>query len=338
MATRWLSAVLSIAALALLWPVIPWVLVAVWTALSARHVQLPLARLFGERPRVAAVLTVLMLTLLVVPAALLLVSLVADAIALVQQLLTSDRAHDLLERLVRQGDGGEPGSPDVIGMVMEQSERAWLVGRRIAGTAIRGVVGLFILVSGTYVFLTDGERWYVWLEAHAPIEQAAVRRLASAFAETGRGLFVGIAGAGIAQALAATAVYLAIGVPQPFALGLLTLVFSVIPAVGTAMVWLPVAAGLALTGRPAAAVVLVVAGVAVIGTLDNILRPYLSRRGHLQIPSFVVLLSMFGGIELMGAWGVIMGPLIVRLAKEMLEIRESSRHHDGAAVDPSASR
>lgn len=325
---------LSVAALALLWPVIPWVLVAAWTALSARHVQLPLARLFGERPRVAAVLTVLMLTLLVVPAALLLVSLVTDAIALVQQLLTSDRAHDLLERLVRPADGGDPGSPDVIGMVMEQSERAWLVGRQIAGTAMRGFVGLFILVSGTYAFLIDGERWYAWLETHAPIGRTSVRRLANAFEETGRGLFVGIAGAGLAQGLAATAVYLAIGVPQPFALGLLTLVFSVIPAVGTAMVWLPVAAGLALTGRPGAAVVLVVAGVALIGTLDNILRPLLSRRGHLQLPSFVVLLSMFGGIELMGGWGVVMGPLIVRLAKETLEIRESSHRLDGAVVDP----
>lgn len=269
-------------------------------------------------------MTVLMLTLLVVPAALLLVSLVADAIALVQQLLTSGRAHDLLERLVRPADGAEPGSPDVIGMLMEQSERAWWVGRRIAGTAMRGVVGLFILVSGTYVFLTDGERWYVWLETHAPIARASVRRLASAFEETGRGLFVGIAGAGMAQALASTAVYLAIGVPQPFALGLLTLLFSVIPAVGTAMVWLPVATGLALTGRPGAAAVLVIAGVALIGTLDNILRPYLSRRGHLQLPTFVVLLAMFGGIELMGGWGLIMGPLIIRLAKEMLEIRESS--------------
>ncbi len=316
--------VLSIAALALLWPFAPWVLVAAWTALVARRIQLPLARRLGERPRIAAALTVVLLALLVVPAALLLASLVGDAIVLVQQLMRSDRAHELLERLVRPAPGGDPGAQDILGIVMEQSERAWSVGRQVAGTAMRGLIGVFILVSGTYVFLTDGARWYLWLETHAPLAPASVRRLANAFEETGRGLFVGLAGAGMAQALAATAVYLALGVPQPLALGALTLVFSVIPAVGTALVWIPVAAGLALTGRHGAAAVLVVAGLALIGTLDNILRPYLSRRGHLQLPAFVVLLAMFGGVELMGGWGVIMGPLIVRLAREMLEIRQQA--------------
>jgi len=315
---------LSIGALVLLWPFVPWVIVAAWTALAARRVQVPLARRLGDRPRIASVATVVMLTLLVVPAALLLASLVVDAVSLVQQLLSSGRAHDLLERLVQPTDSGAPGSTDILGMLMDQSERAWSVGRRIAGTAVRGVIGVFILVSGTYVFLTDGHGWYRWLETHAPIAPSSMQRLAAAFAETGRGLFVGLAGAGIAQAVAATVVYVALGVPQPLALGFLTLVFSVVPAIGTAMVWVPVAAGLALTGRAGAAVVLVIAGVALIGTLDNLLRPYLARRGHLQLPTFVVLLAMFGGIELMGGWGVLIGPLLVRLAKEMLEIRESA--------------
>jgi predicted PurR-regulated permease PerM len=322
-ATRWLTIGLSIAAVALLWPFIPWVLVAAWIALAARRVHVPLARRLGSRPGLAAVITVAMLTLLVIPAALLFASLVVDAIALVQQLLTTERAHDLLARLVRPTEGEHPASPDVLGLLMQQSERAWSVGRMVAGTAMRGVVGLFILVSGTYVFLIDGDGWYLWLEANAPIARTSTRRIAAAFAETGHGLFVGLAGAGIAQALAATVVYVAIGVPQPFALGLLTLVFSVVPAVGTAMVWVPVAAGLALTGRPGAAAALVIAGVTLIGTLDNLLRPYLSRRGHLRLPTFVVLLAMFGGIELMGAWGVILGPLIVRLAREMFDIRSA---------------
>ena len=68
-----------------------------------------------------------------------------------------------------------------------------------------------------------------------------------------------------------------------------------------------------------------------IGTLDNLLRPYLSRVGHLQLPTFVVLVSMFGGIELMGGWGVVVGPLVVRLAKEALDILESSRAPENRA-------
>ncbi|MBW3550984.1 MAG: AI-2E family transporter, partial [Proteobacteria bacterium] len=90
--------------------------------------------------------------------------------------------------------------------------------------------------------------------------------------------------------------------------------------IGTAIVWIPVAAGLALTGRPSAALSLAVVGVAVIGTVDNVARPWLAHRGKLQLPTWVVLVSMFGGIELIGAWGLLLGPLLVRLAKEALVI------------------
>ncbi|MCE9572900.1 MAG: AI-2E family transporter, partial [Deltaproteobacteria bacterium] len=97
------------------------------------------------------------------------------------------------------------------------------------------------------------------------------------------------------------------------------------PAVGTAMVWIPIAAGLALTGRPGAAIILAVAGVVVIGTIDNLVRPVLARRGHLQLPSYVVLIAMFGGIEVMGGWGLLVAPLVVRLAKEALLILREAR-------------
>lgn len=311
----------------------PWLIIATWTAIFARSVHVPLARRLGNRPRLAAVVTVVALTLLSVPAALLLTSIVADAVALLQRLIASDRAQELFAQLVRTDDGHARPASDLVEIVVNQSERAWSIARQIAGTAMRGVIGLFILLSGTYVFLIDGDRWYLWIETRAPISRASVRRLASAFEETGRGLIIGMAGAGIAQAVVATIIYVAIGVPQPFALGLLTLVFSVLPAFGTAIVWVPVAAGLALTGRPAAAVILVIAGIALIGSIDNIVRPYLARRGHLQLPTFVVLVSMFGGIELIGGWGVIVGPLVVRLAKETLEILETC--DADSAIQPS---
>lgn len=282
-AMKWLVGGLVIGALILLLPFGPWLLVAAWIAILAHRVHLPLTRKLGDRPRLAAMVTVSMLALLIFPAALLLSSLVLDAIALLQRLLASDRAQEVLAQLVLAEDGRDRPSVDLVEMLMNQSERAWVIARQITGTAARGVIGLFLLLSGTYVFLIDGRRWYVWIERHAPISAPLVRRLANAFEETGRGLIIGLAGAGLAQALVATVIYLVIGVPQPFALGLLTLLFSVLPAVGTAIVWIPVAAGLALTGRPAAGMVLLVLGVGVIGTLDNMLRPYLARRGHLQL-------------------------------------------------------
>ncbi|MCE9573552.1 MAG: AI-2E family transporter, partial [Deltaproteobacteria bacterium] len=181
-------------------------------------------------------------------------SLVVDAIDLVDRLMASDRAQEVLRRLASGDDRAGDGATDLVGLVLRQGERAWGIAQEIAGTAANVVIGILILVAGTYAMLVDGDRWYAWIERHAPVSPAVLRRFADAFVETGHGLFVGIAGAGLAQAIVATIIYVVLGVPQPYALGLLTLMFSVIPAVGTAMVWIPIAAGLALTGRPGAAI------------------------------------------------------------------------------------
>jgi predicted PurR-regulated permease PerM len=213
----------------------------------------------------------------------------------------------------------------VVELLMSQGDRAWQLAQQVAGAAARVLIGWLILVSGIYGVLVEGPAWYAWAERHAPLQPSSLRRLAAAFVETGRGLLFGIVGAGLIQSVIATIAYLVIGVPQALALGLLTLVFSVIPAVGTAIVWIPVAAGLALTGRTGAALGLAIVGVALIGTADNLARPWLARRGKLELPTYVVLVSMFGGVELLGGWGLVLGPLTARLAKEAIVIRTEAR-------------
>lgn len=209
-------------------------------------------------------------------------------------------------------------------MLASQGGRAWAIVQQIAGATAHVVIGLLVLVAGIYGVLVDGPAWWSWIRAHAPLAPGHLDRFADAFRETGRGLWFGVIGAGAAQAIAATVAFLALGVPHALPLGLLTLVFSVIPAIGTAIVWVPVAAGLALTGRTVAAIAMAAVGVLVIGTIDNLARPWLARRGRLALPSWVVLLAMFGGIELIGGWGLLLAPLVVRLAKEALAIRASS--------------
>ena len=323
-ALKWLALALVVASAVLVWPFASWIILAVWTGVLARRFHRPLSRRFGDRPRLAAVLTLLLLALLVVPAVVFGTLLVSDAIALGRRLLATDRAQEVLRQLV-SGDEHNGSSPDLVAIVMHQSERAWAIAQQLAGTAMATVIGLVIWIAGTYAILVDGARGYAWLEDHVPISAPALGRLASAFDETGRGLLVGSVGASLAQGIVATVIYVALGVPEPFVLGLLTFVFSVVPAVGTAMVWVPVAAGLALTDRTGAAVVLLLTGFLLIGTVDNMVRPYLTRRGHLQLPTFVVLVAMFGGIVIMGAWGVLVAPLVVRLAKEALAILRDQR-------------
>ncbi len=322
---RWLLAVLCAAAVVVIAPFAPWVILGIWLGLYARKLHAPLTRKLGGRSGLSAWLTVASLLVILLPIAALVASIAFDAVALVQRLLSSDRGREVLERLA-QGDGNGSHQPvtsatGIIELLMSQGERAWAITQQVAGAAAQVVIGLLIMVSGMYGVLVEGPGWWAFAEQHAPMQASSLRRFAAAFVETGRGLAYGIVGAGAIQSVAATIAYLVLGVPSALALGLLTLLFSVIPAIGTALVWAPVAGGLALTGRTGAALALAIVGVAVIGTVDNVARPYLAKRGRLQLPTYVVLIAMFGGIELFGGWGILLGPLIVRLAKEALLIR-----------------
>ena len=323
----WIVALLVVASALIVAPFAPWALLAVWLGLYARKAYWPLTRRLGGRQNLAATITVSLLAVIAIPIAIVVASVVIDAIALVQRLMESEQTKAVLVKLVQGPDKAAPGkgtvdaASGIVDLVLSQGDRAWVVMQKLAGAAAHFVIGMLVMVTGMYGVLVHGSSWYAWLERHAPLAPEHVARFGDVFIETGRGLWFGIVGAGILQALVATVTYLAIGVPSALALGMLTLLFSVIPAIGTALVWAPVAAGLALTGQTTAAIVLAVVGVAVIGTIDNLARPWLAQRGELRLPSWVVLVAMFGGIELIGGWGLVIGPLLVRLAKEALAIR-----------------
>ena len=328
----WLAAALVVATLAILWPFAPWILVAIWSSALLRHAHSWLTLHVGRRPRLAALITTLGVLLIAAPAVVLLASLTDDAVALVRRAIATDSVQNLLHTLAGQ-NGDHAASGNLVGLAVGQGARAWAIAQQVAGTAAHVVIGLVIAIGGLYGLLVDGDRWYAWLEQHAPLAKPSLRRIADAVTETGRGLFFGILGAGFAQALVATALYLALDIPQPIVLGLLTLACSIIPAVGTAIVWLPIAIALAVSGRDTAALVLAAGGVVVIGTIDNLVRPYLARKGRLQLPTFVVALAMFGGVASLGARGIILGPLVLRLAKELIVLSREQRMSQTGATD-----
>lgn len=306
----------------LMTPFAGWVILAIWLSGFARPLHGWLTRHLHGRPNIAAFLVVLLMMFVLVPVGAVVTVLVIDAIALVTRLAQSDEARSVLVSLV--SDKNVDAEASVGQLLMSQGERALGIAKMIFSGAAQVIIGVVVLLAGTYALLVEGRSWYAWAEDHAPMGPKAVRRFAAAFVETGRGLAIGVLGAGALQALLATIAYLVLGVPQAFALGLLTLMFSVVPVVGTALVWVPVAAGLAMTGRLYEGIGLAIFGVVVIGSIDNFARPWLTKYGKLQLPTFLVLVAMFGAVELFGGWGILFGPLIVRLAKEALEVRREA--------------
>ena len=303
-------------------PFVGWIILALWLSGFARGLHERLIQRFHGRVHLAALVTVIFMLLVLVPVGAIVTSMIIDTISLATKLAESDEVHSALVSLSSQ----KAPRPDAsVGeLLLMQGDRAWSIARQVLGVTVALVVGLVVLIMGIYAFLVEGKSWWAWLQENAPMDRKVLRRYAEAFVETGRGLAFGIVGAGFLQALAATAAYLVLGVPQALALGLLTLIFSVVPLFGTALVWGPVAVGLALSGRMYAAAGLALFGMIVIGSIDNIARPWLASRGKLQLPTFVVLVAMFGAVEVFGGWGIVFGPLIVRLAKEAIDVRREA--------------
>lgn len=295
-----------------------------WFASLTRPLWARLTRLFGGRPRVAAVLTVVSLLLLVAPLLLAGISLGYDGVEFVRRIATSAAGKSRLVQLVsdQPAKTGLPrlGLDSLIGLLREHGAKAWSVLRTIAGKTATGLVGVFIFLLGAYTLLVDGARFARWAQERSPVAPRILRRLIGAFHETGRGMLVGVGLTGLVQGVVATIAYLVLRIPSALGLGILTAVAALIPSVGTPLVWIPVAGGLALSGRWVAAIILAAIGVLVIGTVDNLLRPLFSRYGRLNLPTFVLFLAIFGGLALYGAAGIVLGPLLVRLGVEALDI------------------
>jgi predicted PurR-regulated permease PerM len=99
---------------------------------------------------------------------------------------------------------------------------------------------------------------------------------------------------------------------------------SLLPAIGTALVWAPIAVYLLATGATWQGVTLILYGVLVIGSVDNILRPILVGKDT-KMPDYVVLISTLGGLSVFGFNGFVIGPMIAAMFITVWDIFATSR-------------
>lgn len=327
-ALRWLVAGLTVAAAAVLVPFWAPLVLAAWGAIIASPLQQRLTRSL-RRPRLAAaLLTGLLVFVLLLPIAVATLSLSGSAIALGQRLTESKSGAEALKTLSSGDATGfdlkqlDPGH--VLNLLRQHGATALGATRKIFGAASVALIGLVVFVAGFYTFLTEGKQAHGWLLERAPLSHAHFHRLANVFSEVGRGLLVGVGLTALSQGAVATVGYLVTGVPQALVLGLVTVFASLIPSVGSALVWVPVTTALALSGRPGAALAMLLIGLFV-SVVDNLLRPLFARYAELRMHSLVLFISMLGGIVLFGTWGLLLGPLLVRWASEGLSMLREQR-------------
>jgi predicted PurR-regulated permease PerM len=313
----------ALAALPLAAPLV----IAAWTAELLEPLVVRLTKRFGGRERAGLALTLLVVLLILIPLTVLGVSLVAATADLLAELRKSKQASDLVRAFVPADLTPSLGhlSPQKIADFARRHGGSALTTLQSAFGAVTALaVGVIVYVAGVYESIANGPRFVAWLRERSLVSKKSFDRFSAAFVETGRGLFVGIGGTTVLQTVVATSGYVVVGVPYPLLLGFVTLLASLIPSVGTALVWVPVTVLLFVTDRTVGGIVLAVIG-GFTSVVDNLVRPWLSRYGTLQLPMFVTFVAMLGGIVVFGGFGLLLGPLFVRLAVEALDIWRERR-------------
>lgn len=178
---------------------------------------------------------------------------------------------------------------------------------------------LAIMLYAMYFFLIDGDKLLDRILYYLPLEDQDERRLMEKFTSVTRATIKGSVVIGVLQGgLAGLALWI-VGIPQALFWTVIMIVLSIIPGIGTALVWLPAAVILAIGGSWGKAVGLALFCGLVVSTIDNFLRPRMVGRDT-QLPDLLILLATLGGIALFGLLGFIIGPIVAALFVTTWEI------------------
>lgn len=174
------------------------------------------------------------------------------------------------------------------------------------------VVSFFVMLYLLFFLVRDGREISRLVRDAIPLDEQRKQHLIRKFTTVIRATVKGNVAVAVVQgALGAIALWV-VGVQGALLWGFVMMLLSLLPAVGASLVWGPIAIYFFSTGAIAKGLGLAIFGAAVIGTIDNVLRPVLVGKDT-RLPDWVVLISTLGGISLLGLNGFVIGPLIAAL-------------------------
>jgi predicted PurR-regulated permease PerM len=226
-------------------------------------------------------------------------------------------ATEALERLPREAGG------DLDQTVQKQVSAQGGKAVVAVGAAVTATGSLFfqgaMMVVALYFLLVHGPELVAWLDRISPLRPGQTREILAEFKKVSYAVIVSTVITAGVQALAALIGYFIARVPHPLFFAGVTFLVAFIPAIGAAVVCLAAAGLLVLMGHPYFALFLAIWGVAVVGLVDNIVKPYLIKAG-MEMRGGVVFFALLGGLGAFGVLGLLIGPLVVALFLALIRI------------------
>jgi predicted PurR-regulated permease PerM len=205
----------------------------------------------------------------------------------------------------------------------------------IGQSTVEFILDFFVMLYVLFFLLRDGRELAAEAERVLPLRPEYTRRLFHKFATVVRATVKGNVVIALVQGTLGGIALWFIGIPAPLLWGALMAVLSLVPAIGAALVWVPIALYLLATGAFWSAIGLTAWCVLVIGVVDNVLRPVLVGK-ETRLPDYIVLVATLGGLTAFGINGFVIGPVIAALFLSTWNIFSQARQEQRAAELPAA--
>ena len=337
-------------------------LLPLFLALMLAVVFQPLHRWFrakcGGRGRLAALLTTTSILLLVlIPLLLLVVRAGYEARSLYQTAVSSPQTAGQAPRRETEKPLDETLAPDASKLANWLTDKLAELGEHLkvpitgqdieasVGKAVRQFVapaalrttqflgqtllGLLVMLIATYYFFADGPAMIQAIVRLSPVEQGHTQELIDQFDSVTRAVVVATLLTAVLEGLLMGVGFYFAGVGSILLLTALSMLLVLVPIVGAVIVWAPVCLWLAVMDhRPMAAVLLAVYCIAMLTIIDNLFKPWLLH-GRSNLHPLLALLSVLGGVQVLGPIGILVGPMVVAFLQTLLNMvhTETSRSH-----------
>lgn len=232
---------------------------------------------------------------------------------------------DSLDNLT--GDFGKLATKENLDLIQKiaasaQQISGWIVeqGVNILSSTTQLLVNFFLMLFTMFYFFKDGNVFIEKMMHWSPISMKYEKEIVQKFYNASSSIIFGTFVTAVIQGVIGAIGFWIVGF-QPLVWGVAMAFFSLIPVVGAGIIWVPGVIVLFIAGQSWAALFLLIWGILVISTSDNLARPYLME-GKMHIHPLIILFSIIGGLVVFGFLGILFGPLIVALAATIIHVYE----------------
>jgi predicted PurR-regulated permease PerM len=202
----------------------------------------------------------------------------------------------------------------------------------LARDAFSVTFDLSIMLFTLFFFYKDGRGLFWRLYHLLPLEERHKQKVLDRLDSTMTAVVKGVLATALGQGVLAGGAYVVLGVPFALVLAAITALLSLVPVGGTALVWVPVAGYLFVSGPIWKGIAMVAWGVLVVaGLVDNVLKPLFIGHGT-QLPTLFLFFSILGGLAAYGFIGMFLGPILLAILLTAIHIYEEEYQTKGPVI------